>query len=141
MLRGPATVSYWADDVRAARDWYAEILGIEAYFQRPDADQPAYVEFRVGPLQFELGIVDRRYAPPGTASGVGGTVLYWHVSDLNAAFEKLISLGAQQYEPPTQRGEDFATASVIDPFGNILGVMYNPHFRKLHEPETPNKQR
>lgn len=48
MLRGMTTISYWADDVVAARDWYRELLGIDAYFQRPDSGQPAYVEFRVG---------------------------------------------------------------------------------------------
>lgn len=26
------------------------------------------------------------------------------------------------------RGEGFVTASVVDPFGNILGVMYNRHY-------------
>jgi hypothetical protein len=25
-------------------------------------------------------------------------------------------------------GEGFISASVIDPFGNILGLMYNPHY-------------
>lgn len=45
-LRGMATVSYYADDVPAARQWYSELLGIESYFQRPDAQNPTYVEFR-----------------------------------------------------------------------------------------------
>lgn len=33
MLRGLTTVSFWADDVSAARDWYTDVLGIEPYFQ------------------------------------------------------------------------------------------------------------
>jgi hypothetical protein len=24
--------------------------------------------------------------------------------------------------------EGFVTATVVDPFGNVLGVMYNPHY-------------
>jgi hypothetical protein len=33
---------------------------------------------------------------------------------------------------PSRRGEArFVTASVVDPFGNILGVMYNPHFLEV----------
>ena len=28
----------------------------------------------------------------------------------------------------TARGEGFVTASVVDPFGNLLGVMTNPHW-------------
>ena len=31
-----ATVNFWADDVIAARDWYTELFGIEAYFQMPN---------------------------------------------------------------------------------------------------------
>jgi hypothetical protein len=29
MLRGFALVTYWADDLEAAKEWYAELLGIE----------------------------------------------------------------------------------------------------------------
>jgi catechol 2,3-dioxygenase-like lactoylglutathione lyase family enzyme len=42
MLRGFATISYWADDLEAAKDWYAELLGIEPYFVRPEEGPPAY---------------------------------------------------------------------------------------------------
>jgi hypothetical protein len=38
MLRGFATINYWAADLAAAKDWYSELLGIEPYFER--ADQP-----------------------------------------------------------------------------------------------------
>ena len=64
MLRGLTTVSFWADDVIAARDWYADVLGIEPYFQRPEEGPPAYIEFRIGADEDELGLIDRRYAPP-----------------------------------------------------------------------------
>jgi hypothetical protein len=37
-------------------------------------------------------------------------------------------MGAKEYEAPTERGEEYITASVIDPFGNILGIMYNQHY-------------
>jgi catechol 2,3-dioxygenase-like lactoylglutathione lyase family enzyme len=51
MLRGMANVSFWAEDVKAARSWYSELFGIEPYFQRPDPENPAYVEFRIGDYQ------------------------------------------------------------------------------------------
>jgi predicted enzyme related to lactoylglutathione lyase len=128
-LRGFATVNFWADDVAPARDWYAALLGIPAYFERSDAGgRLVYAEFRVGDYQAELGIVDRRFAPPGTAVGPGGAVMYWHVDDLPATVERLLALGATEYQPVTKRGEGFVTASVIDPFGNVLGVMYNQHY-------------
>lgn len=128
-LRGMATVNFWADDVVAARDWYAELFGVEAYFQRPDAEHPAYVEFRIGDYEHEFGIIDRRYAPKAMQPGPGGAILLWHVDNIEAAFERLKVMGATKYDPITKRGDTgFVTASVIDPFGNILGIMYNPHY-------------
>jgi predicted enzyme related to lactoylglutathione lyase len=129
-LRGFSTINFWADDVAAAVAWYTKFLGVEAYFMRPGPDErPAYVEFRIGDNQAELGIIDRRYGPPGAASEPGGAIMYWHVDDLEATVERLLSLGAKEYEPITPRGTTgFVTASVVDPFGNVLGVMYNPHY-------------
>ena len=75
MLRGLTTVSFWADDVIAARDWYAEVLGIEPYFQRPEEGPPAYIEFRIGADEDELGLIDRRYAPPDASRDPGGAVM------------------------------------------------------------------
>ena len=133
MLRGLATVTYWADDLKAARDWYAELLGIDPYFARPDAENPAYIEFRLGDYKDELGIIDARYAPPGAAGGPGGAVAYWHVDDVAATLERLTAMGATQHEPLTPRESGFITASVIDPFGNILGIMFNPHYLEILE--------
>lgn len=130
-LRGMATVSYYADDVPAARQWYSELLGIEPYFQRPDAQTPAYVEFRLGDHQAELGIIDRRYAPAGAAASPGGAVLFWHVDDIEVVLTRVKAMGAAEYEPLIKREAGFITASVIDPFGNILGLMHNPHYLEM----------
>jgi predicted enzyme related to lactoylglutathione lyase len=129
-LRGFSTITFWADDVPAAVAWYAEFLGVDAYFERQGPDgRVAYAEFRIGDFQAELGLVDRRWGPPGAANAPGGAVMYWHVDDLAATVDRLIGLGAKEYEPITPRGDTgFVTASVVDPFGNVLGVMYNPHY-------------
>jgi predicted enzyme related to lactoylglutathione lyase len=136
-LRGMATVNYWADDLIKARDWYTELFGIEAYFQMPSLEQPAYIEFRVGEDEDEFGIIDRKYAPTAMQPGPGGAILLWHVDDVEATLERLKQLGAREYDPITKRGETgFVTASVIDPFGNVLGIMYNPHFVKVQNSQT-----
>ncbi|HMQ54362.1 MAG TPA: VOC family protein [Anaerolineae bacterium] len=129
MLRGLTTVSFWAADLEAAKQWYTELLGHAPYFERPGPDgKPAYIEFRLGDYQHELGIIDSNFAPQG-AAGPGGAVVYWHVDDVAKALEKAKALGATDYQPLTQWGEaGFTTASVLDPFGNILGLMYNPHY-------------
>ena len=131
MLRGFATISYWADDVEAAKNWYAELLGIQPYFIRPEEGPPAYVEFRVGDYQDELGIIDRRFAPQGAAGDPGGAVMHWHVDDVPATFERLLSMGAKEYQPITPREAGWITASVVDPFGNVLGIVYNPHYLEM----------
>ena len=132
MLRGLATISLWTDDVKAARAWYSELLGISPYFERPDAENPAYIEFRLGDYQHELGIIDRKYAPPGAAIGPGGVIAYWHVDDVAGTLQQLTAMGATEYEPLTHRGDaGWITASVVDPFGNILGIMNNPHYLQV----------
>jgi predicted enzyme related to lactoylglutathione lyase len=131
-LQGITTISFFAADMKAARAWYSELLGVDPYFQRPDAANPAYIEFRIGDYQHELGIIDSKYAPKG-AAGTGGAIVYWHVDDIEAAMATLKALGAQEHDPVTERGPGFITASVIDPFGNILGVMYNQHYMSVRD--------
>ncbi|GGV10735.1 glyoxalase [Actinomadura cremea] len=128
MLRGMSTISYWAEDHAEAVRWYTELLGMPPYFERP-----GYAEFRVGDFQHELGLIDNRYAPEGAASGPAGAIVYWHVDEVAATLERLVSMGAKVYDPLTERGPGFVTASVVDPFGNILGIMYNAHYLKVVE--------
>jgi predicted enzyme related to lactoylglutathione lyase len=134
MFRGISTVNVFADDVAAARAWYAEVLGVDAYFAREFGGALAYAEFRIGDLQQELGIVDRRFAPGGVAASAekpGGAIVYWHVDDVRAAVDRLLALGATTLEPVTERGPGFVTASAVDPFGNVLGVMENAHYLEV----------
>ena len=126
MLRGVATVNIYAADHAAASRWYAGLLGIEPYFQ-----VPGYHEFRIGDHQAELGIIDRSYAPDGEPDVPGGAVVHWHVDDLPATLDRLLALGATLRQPVTERGAGFVTASVVDPFGNVLGVMTNPHYLEM----------
>ncbi|WP_308345468.1 MFS transporter [Streptomyces sp. ISL-94] len=135
MLRGLATISFWADDLAAAKRWYTGLFGFAPYFERP-----GYIEFRIGDYQHELGIIDAAYAPPGAATGAAaGAVAYWHVDDVAAARQRLLDLGAKEYQPVTSWGDaGFVTASVTDPFGNVLGIMHNPHYLEIVEGATPD---
>jgi predicted enzyme related to lactoylglutathione lyase len=126
MLRGLTTVNFFAADLEAAEKWYSELLGIDPYFERP-----GYREFRIGDYQHELGLIDSRYAPSSSPTGPGGAIVYWHVDDVTATLERLLSIGAKEHEALRHRGGGFITASVVDPFGNILGIMYNPHYLEV----------
>ncbi|MEV0706284.1 VOC family protein [Nocardia aurea] len=130
MLRGMATTTYYADDLEAAKDWYSEFLGIAPYYHVPNG----YYEFRLGDYQHEFGIINRAYAPPSARNEPGaGGIVYWHVDDLAATFERLLAMGAKEYQPITAQGdgEGFVTACVVDPFGNTLGIMTNPHYLEV----------
>ncbi len=136
MLRGLTTVNFFADDLTAAQDWYTELLGIEPYFVRSVEGAPAYIEFRIGDYQHELGFIDSRFAPPGRSDEPGGAMTYWAVDDVQASLDRLVSLGATVHQEPVERGPGFVTASVVDPFGNILGVMYNQHYLDILESQA-----
>ena len=137
MLRGLTTVRFHTADLTAAKQWYTDLLGIEPYFDRLE-----YVEFRLGDYQHELGLLDSRYVqelgqPGSAATGPAGAVIYWHVDDVPATLNRLLAMGAKPYEAPRDFGGGFIGASVIDPFGNILGIMNNPHYLEILT--TPSK--
>ncbi|WP_166347805.1 VOC family protein [Phytoactinopolyspora limicola] len=128
MLRGLTTTTFFADDLRAAQAWYTELFGVEPYFVRPVEGDPAYIEFRIGDYLHEFGLLNSSFSPHGSTDKPGGVVAYWAVDDVQASFDRLLDMGATVHQGPIERGPGFTTASVVDPFGNVLGVMYNQHY-------------
>ncbi len=118
MFLGLRTVVYDVGDLGRAKEWYSDVLGFDPYF-----DEPFYVGFNVG--GFELGL---HPAEGGAAPGQGGTVVYWGVHDIQTAVSRLLELGATVHGEIQDVGEGIRVASVVDPFGNLLGVIENPHF-------------
>jgi uncharacterized glyoxalase superfamily protein PhnB len=57
-----------------------------------------------------------------------GMIAYWAVDDVEAAYRRLLTLGATEHQAPRDFGEGVVGGSVVDPFGNILSVMYNAHY-------------
>jgi predicted enzyme related to lactoylglutathione lyase len=126
-MRGIATISLWAADHPEAVAWYSDLLETTPYFERP-----GYAEFRVGDYQTEVGIIDSRYAPHLTfGAGPAGMVAYWHVDDVEQTVERVLAVGARVLEAAQDRGHGFVTATVVAPFGNILGIMRNPHYLEV----------
>jgi predicted enzyme related to lactoylglutathione lyase len=115
MINGLRTVAYPVADLAAAKDWYTKVFGAAPYF-----DQPFYVGFNIG--GFELGLI-----PDGTP-GTAGSTVYWGVDDIEAEVSRITALGATIHGAIQDVGESIRTVELADPFGNILGLIYNPHF-------------
>lgn len=130
MLRGLANLNLVADDVPAAVDWYADVLGAPPYFVRPETGPVEYAEWRFGDDEDELAIMSSAYRP--TLASPGGAVVSLHVDDVPAALASLVERGAAVFEPVIERGGGFVTASIVDPFGNVLGLMTSPHWAAQH---------
>ncbi|GAA2905501.1 VOC family protein [Streptosporangium fragile] len=134
MLRGLTTVTFYSPDFEAAKRWYTELFGIPPYM-----NTPAYMEWRIGDYQHEFGVVHSSYAgselartaDPDTIGRPAGAVVFWHVDDVPSTLEKLVAMGAKEHDSPRDRGTGFITASVTDPWGNVLGLMYNPHYLEI----------
>lgn len=119
MIQGLRTVIYPVGDLAEASAWYARVLGKAPYF-----DEPFYVGFEVG--GFELGLV------PDGQPGPAGATAYWGTLDADAELARLVELGAAIESPVTDVGGGIRCAIVRDPYGNLIGVMDNPHFDRAN---------
>ncbi len=112
-LKGLRSLIYPSPDVTTAKEWWEGFLGFAPYF-----DEPFYVGFNVG--GYELGIM--------ASEDEGGPTTYWAVDDVVIAVAEATSHGAVVREEPTDVGEGIVVASVINPLGQLVGLIFNPHF-------------
>ena len=118
MLQGLRTAIYRVGDIDGAKEWYAGVLGFGPYF-----DEPFYVGFNVG--GFGLGL---QPDGPNASRASTGVIAYWGVDGANAAVGLLLELGATEHRGVQDIGDDIRVATVLDPYGNVLGVFEYPHF-------------
>jgi predicted enzyme related to lactoylglutathione lyase len=114
-IKGLRTVVYPVSDMARGKAWYSEVLECLPYF-----DEPYYAGFAVG--GFELGLV------PDGVPGTDGALAYWGVADVAAQLERLCQLGAKVHQELQDVGGGVRVAAVKDPFGNLFGIIENPHF-------------
>ena len=118
MVKGLATAIYHVTDLDKAKTWYAQ-----AFKQQPYFDEPFYVGFNIG--GYELGLnPDQSVAKAGR----GGSVAYWRVAAIDDALQHFVNTGATLVTPAEDVGEGIKVATVADPFGNLIGLIENPHF-------------
>jgi catechol 2,3-dioxygenase-like lactoylglutathione lyase family enzyme len=118
-LLGLRTTIYKVSDIEKAKKWYSDFLGFEPYF-----DEPFYVGFNVA--GYELGLQPEEEAQSTEKSD--SVITYWGVENVSESYQALISLGANRHEEPNDVGGGIIVASLKDPWDNIIGLIYNPHF-------------
>lgn len=118
-MLGLRTVIYKVGDLGAATEWYAKAFKAQPYF-----DEPFYVGFNIG--GYELGLQPEE--TPGTKKSEN-VIALWGVADIYEKYAFLLELGATEHEKPTNVGGEISVASVKDPWGNLLGIIYNPEFQ------------
>lgn len=118
MFQGLRTAIYHVEDLQKAKEWYSEVLGFAPYF-----DEPFYVGFNVG--GYELGL------DPDVSGVTKGdsAVAYWGVADAASAYNRVLGLGARKHSEPQEVGGGIIVATAEDPWGNVFGIIENPHFK------------
>jgi predicted enzyme related to lactoylglutathione lyase len=115
-LKGLRTLIYPSSDLVAAKAWWSTFLGFGPYF-----DEPFYVGFNVG--GYELGLVP--------SDDDGSSTTYWGVDDVASALAEAEAAGSTVDETPQDVGDGIITASFVNPRGQRVGLIFNPHFSAI----------
>lgn len=118
-ILGLRTTIYKVGDIEKAKQWYAQVFETKPYF-----DEPFYVGFNIA--GYELGLQPDETSATDKLESVAA---YWGVKDVEAMYKHFISLGAADNEKPVNVGGEIVTATVRDPWGNVIGLIYNPEFK------------
>lgn len=117
-ILGLRTVIYKVNDLAKATTWYSTAFKQEPYF-----NEVFYVGFNIG--GYELGLLPEE-GQPAIADNV---LTYWGVENIEEAYEHFLNNGASAHEAPNNVGGEIMVATVKDPWGNCIGLIYNPHFK------------
>lgn len=114
MFKGLIGVIYFVreEDLSAARDWYARLLGVEPWLERT-----YFVTFRVSGIELGLHKASEKAGP-----GTNGQVAYWVVEDIGEATRWFIACGATPYRRLLEVTEGGFVIQFKDPFGNVVGI-------------------
>ncbi len=118
-MLGLRTCGYKVPDLNKAKEWYTQAFQTSPYF-----DEPFYVGFNIA--GYELGLLPEEMPKtPKTAN----VVTYWGVKNIDSEYQRFLDLGAKEHEKPMNVGGELMVASVKDPWGNVIGLIYNPYFK------------
>ena len=110
-VQGIKTVLYPVSDVEKAKAVFSALLDVA-----PQTDSSYYVGFEVAGQHVGL-------LPGGGPQGLTSPVAYWHVDDIEAKVAEVTAAGATIQDAPNEVGGGRVVASVVDPDGNVLGLI------------------
>ncbi|GAA4062036.1 VOC family protein [Nonomuraea soli] len=104
------TIIYPVSDLAKAKTVFGALVGAEPYM-----DEVYYVGYHVDGQDIGLD-------PNGHRQGMTGPVCYWHVQDIAASLQRLLTTGAVLRQDITDVGGGKLTALVTDADGNVVGL-------------------
>lgn len=117
-ILGLRTVIYFVPDINEAKEWYSKAFGKDPYF-----DEPFYVGFEIG--GYELGL----HPEKDGQNRADNVEAYWGVEDIESEYRRLLEMGATSHSETNDVGGGIKVATVYDPWKNVIGLIYNPHFK------------
>ena len=117
MLKGIETAVYYVEDLSAATRWYRETFDIA-----PNHESPYYVGFTVAGYELGLHPVEKGLRKAGSYEPTA----YWTVNDIESVMAHLVERGAKVHHAAQDVGGGIQIGSVLDPFGNVFGIIQNP---------------
>lgn len=118
-ILGLRTTIYKVEDIKKATDWYSKAFETDPYFE-----ESFYVGYNIG--GYELGLQPKENSQ---VEKIESVVAYWGVNDIQETYNRFINQGATENEKPYNVGGELMTATIKDPFGNVIGLIYNPSFK------------
>jgi lactoylglutathione lyase len=111
MFQGLRGIVYKVSDIEKAKDWYRKVFDT-----KPFLDTSLAVLFSVGDSVFALSP-----ATDKTIESNNNIIAYWEVDDVDSEYKRLLQLGATVHTG-INVVLNRKRATVIDPFGNVLGI-------------------
>jgi predicted enzyme related to lactoylglutathione lyase len=107
-------VMFFCDSPADVAEWWAKLIGVPSDSVIVDEE---FVWFNAGSTEYGFHPSDSERNPIG-----GSPVVYLATTDLNAAIERAVALGAIRHRGPLVISPERSIAQFKDPFGNIFGL-------------------
>ena len=117
-MLGLRTTIYKVGDMEKASLWYGN-----AFDEKPYFEESYYVGFNV--CGYELGLQPEENPTTDKQESV---INYWGVEDIQKEHDYFLANGAILVCDIVDVGGDILMSTYKDPWGNMLGLIYNPNF-------------